>query len=301
MDQKQDTDLGSSTEDGSITENTSFTRNKLLKAAGAAGAGIAFGAVTGSARAWTPSSRNAHLSKNRLERGMVGGPTGFDGAQRYQYGPNTAAGRAIAGLKKITNNGKKQLNLNMRMWSGATGQLSVAFPKGAPTVADQLLKEAGVRLRLTADRPDRSDHQEPADDLDARRVEPHPRHVDRGQRRLRRGWARPQPGRLRCQAPARLGPGLRRRQGRRSDSEPVRGQLLRRLAGRRLPGLGLPAATSSTTRRIRRTSRRSTATTSASRRPGRSTPTSRRSSPARPRSSTGRSTSRTPTGATRTG
>ncbi len=77
MDQKQDTDLGSSTEDGSSTENTSFTRNKLLKAAGAAGAGIAFGAVTGSARAWTPSSRNAHLSKNRLERGMVGGPTGL--------------------------------------------------------------------------------------------------------------------------------------------------------------------------------------------------------------------------------
>ncbi len=41
----------------------------------------------------------------------------------------------------------------MRMWSGATGQLSVAFPKGAPTVANQLLKEAGVRLRLTAIAP----------------------------------------------------------------------------------------------------------------------------------------------------
>ena len=84
---------------------------------------------------------------------MIGGPTGFPGAQRYQYGPNTAAGRAILGLKKFTNNGKKRLDLKMRMWNGATGQLSVPFPKGAPSVADQLLKEANVKLHLTAIAP----------------------------------------------------------------------------------------------------------------------------------------------------
>jgi multiple sugar transport system substrate-binding protein len=88
-----------------------------------------------------------------LERGMIGGPTGFPGARRYQYGPNTAAGRAILGLKKFTNNGKKRLDLKMRMWNGATGQLSVPFPKGAPSVADQLLKEANVKLHLTAIAP----------------------------------------------------------------------------------------------------------------------------------------------------
>ena len=45
---------------------------------------------------------------------------------------------------------KKQLTLKMRMWSGATGQLTVPFPKGAPSVADLLLKEANVKLQLTA-------------------------------------------------------------------------------------------------------------------------------------------------------
>ena len=134
-------------------ESKSVSRAKLLKIAGAAGAGIAFGGLAGGAKAWTPSARNAHLSKRALERGMIGGPTGFPGAQRYQYGPNTAAGRAILGLKKFTNNGKKRLDLKMRMWNGATGQLSVPFPKGAPSVADQLLKEANVKLHLTAIAP----------------------------------------------------------------------------------------------------------------------------------------------------
>jgi multiple sugar transport system substrate-binding protein len=139
--------------DGSSADKSTISRSKLLKVAGAAGAGVAFGSLTGAAKAWTPLSRNAHLSKRGLAKGMVGGPTGFDGAQRYQYGPNTAAGRAVAGLKKFTNNGKKRLDIKMRMWNGATGQLSVPFPKGAPSVADQLLKETGVKLHLTAVAP----------------------------------------------------------------------------------------------------------------------------------------------------
>jgi multiple sugar transport system substrate-binding protein len=134
-------------------EDKRVSRGSLLKAAGAAGAGLAFGGFAGGAKAWTPSARNAHLSKRTLERGMIGGPTGFAGAQRYQYGPNTAAGRAVLGLKRLTNNGKKRIDLKMRMWNGATGQLSVPFPKGAPSVADQLLKETGVKLHLTAIAP----------------------------------------------------------------------------------------------------------------------------------------------------
>jgi multiple sugar transport system substrate-binding protein len=134
-------------------EDKRVSRSSLLKAAGAAGAGLAFGGLAGGAKAWTPSARNAHLSKRTLEKGMIGGPTGFAGAQRYQYGPNTAAGRAVLGLKRLTNNGKKRIDLKMRMWNGATGQLSVPFPKGAPSVADQLLKETGVKLHLTAIAP----------------------------------------------------------------------------------------------------------------------------------------------------
>ena len=146
-------EMGDQHPDTEKPEGKAVSRAKLLKVAGAAGAGIAFGGLAGGAKAWTPSARNAHLSKNALEKGMIGGPTGFPGAQRYQYGPNTAAGRAVLGLKKLTNNGKKRIDLKMRMWNGATGQLSVPFPKGAPSVADQLLKETGVKLHLTAIAP----------------------------------------------------------------------------------------------------------------------------------------------------
>ena len=134
-------------------DGSTFSRSKLLKVAGAAGAGMALGGIAGTAKAWTPTARNAHLAKNRLERGMVGGPTGFKGAQRYQYGANTSAGRAAAALKRLTNNGKKPLEIRMRMWNGATGQLNVPFPKGAPSVAAVLQKDTGVKLKLTAIAP----------------------------------------------------------------------------------------------------------------------------------------------------
>jgi multiple sugar transport system substrate-binding protein len=138
-------------------EDRSFSRGKLLKTAGIAGAGIAFGGLAGKAKAWTPSSHNAALAKNRLEKGMVGGPTGFPGAQRYQYGPNTAPGRAVLGLKRLTNNGKKPLTLSWRIWNGAVGQFTSPFPKSAPTVAAQLEKETGVKINFIQDTPDNND------------------------------------------------------------------------------------------------------------------------------------------------
>src|SRR5690242_4371434 len=100
-----------------------LTRAQLVGAAGAAAAG------------WTRSSRNAHLANRRLARGMVGGPTGFPGAQRYQYGAGSAEGRAIQGLRRLTRNGKSPITLSMLIWSGAVGHWNSPFPKGAPTAA----------------------------------------------------------------------------------------------------------------------------------------------------------------------
>ncbi len=130
-----------------------LSRKHFVAGAGAAGAALLLGQGSASATGWSRRSYNRHLGKRALSQGMAGGPTGFPGASRYQYGPNTAAGRAIAGLKKYTNNGKKRLDLKMRMWNGATGQLSQPFPKGAPSVADVLLSEANVKLHLTAIAP----------------------------------------------------------------------------------------------------------------------------------------------------
>src|SRR5439155_6805504 len=146
--EKQDVSPETNASDGAA-----FDRAKLLKGAGTVSAAVLFGGLAGKAKAWSPSARNTHLSKNALEAGNIGGPTGFAGAQRYQYGANTAAGQAILGLRKLTNNGKTRLDLKMRMWNGATGQISVPFPKGAPSVGDLLLKEANVKLHLTAIAP----------------------------------------------------------------------------------------------------------------------------------------------------
>jgi multiple sugar transport system substrate-binding protein len=133
--------------------SASFSRKRFVAGAGTAGAALLLGQGAAAASGMSTRSYNRHLGKRALSHGMAGGPTGFPGAQRYQYGPDTAAGRAIAGLKKYTNNGKKQLNLNVRMWNGATGQLSQPFPKGAPSVLDVLLREANVKLHLTAIAP----------------------------------------------------------------------------------------------------------------------------------------------------
>ncbi len=144
---------------GDEPEGGAFTRGKLLKVAGAAGAGITIGQIAGTAKAWTPAAYNRALGVNRLARGMIGGPTGFPGAQRYQYGPNTAPGRAIQALKRMTNNGKKPITLTWRIWDGAVGQMNVPFPKGATAVSKQLEKEAGVKLKFILDPPQANDQK----------------------------------------------------------------------------------------------------------------------------------------------
>src|SRR3954452_19199260 len=112
------------------------TRAGLLREAGLAGAALA---------GWSSSSRNAHLANRALARGMVGGPTGFPGAARYQYGPESAEGRAITGLRRLTKNGRSPITLSLLIWPGAIGHWNTPSPtKGAPTPATLLAKEAGV-------------------------------------------------------------------------------------------------------------------------------------------------------------
>ena len=76
-----------------------LTRGKFIAGAGAAGAGLAFGAMPAMAKGWSPESRNKAL-QNGLAPGMYGGPTGFKGAERYQYPVNSEEGRAIAALRR---------------------------------------------------------------------------------------------------------------------------------------------------------------------------------------------------------
>lgn len=147
MDQER-ADQGQETTPASQDGHDGLTRAQLLKTAGVAGAAAVLGGGVAQAAAKTVARTAA--SANALPKGYVGGPTGFAGANRYWYTADTAAGRASLALRKLTNNGKSPITLNMTIWTGATGQLTAPFPAGAPAVAALLLKETGVKLKLTA-------------------------------------------------------------------------------------------------------------------------------------------------------
>ena len=215
-------------------ETARLTRAQLLKTAGAAGAGVILSGGAAQAAMRTAASLAA------LPKGAIGGPTGFAGAQRYQYGANTAAGRAAEALRRITKNGNTPLTINMRMWTGAERPAHGALPHGRPSRGGPAAEGHRGQAQHHHDRPDRADRQEPRDDRHARRLDPPPRHCDRGQRRLRGGRARDaiSTSSFTSTGPTGSGDYGRPQPGR--DDDPVQRQHLCGLDGWGLPGLGLP-------------------------------------------------------------
>lgn len=145
---------------GEDASGRGLSRKHFVAGVGAAGAALALGQGSAAAKGWSSTAYNRHLGKRALSRGMAGGPTGFPGAARYQYPDNSAEGRAIAGLKKLTNNGKNPITLKWRIWNGAVGQLNKPFPtKTAPSVQQLLEQESGIKLQFVLSTPDNNDQK----------------------------------------------------------------------------------------------------------------------------------------------
>jgi multiple sugar transport system substrate-binding protein len=83
-----------------------------------------------------------------LAPGMIGGPTGFDGAERYQYGPDTPEGRVIEAIKAMKGAGNAPAKIVLGLSDGSIGQLTKPFPEGAPSIKDLWEKETGVPLEI---------------------------------------------------------------------------------------------------------------------------------------------------------
>ena len=82
-----------------------------------------------------------------LAPGMIGGPTGFDGAERYQYGADTPEGRAIEAAKSAQGRqGVDKIVLGLS--DGSIGQLTQPFPAGAPSIKELWEKETGITLEI---------------------------------------------------------------------------------------------------------------------------------------------------------
>lgn len=87
-------------------------------------------------------------AEGTLAPGMVGGPWGFAGAERYQYGPDTPEGRAIEGLKALKGAGKAPDKIVMMLSEGSVGHLTKAYPAEGPTVKEVFEKETGITIEI---------------------------------------------------------------------------------------------------------------------------------------------------------
>lgn len=118
-----------------------FTRRDVLSATGST-----FLATSAIGIAPRYLVRPAHAAA--LAPGMIGGPTGFPGADRYQYGPDTPEGRAIEGIKALKAAGKAPAKIVFGLSEGSIGQLTKPFPEGAPSVKDLWEQETGIAVEI---------------------------------------------------------------------------------------------------------------------------------------------------------
>ncbi|NIN01825.1 MAG: extracellular solute-binding protein [candidate division Zixibacteria bacterium] len=125
-----------------------ITRRQFLDKSLKMGAGLATASVvsnlinTGRAPAFAASK------KAGLAPGMIGGPTGFEGAERYQYGPDEAPGRAIEALKKLKAEGKAPKKFVLMVPPGEVGHWENPFPEGAKPLKEVFREETGIDIQL---------------------------------------------------------------------------------------------------------------------------------------------------------
>lgn len=126
-----------------MSKITHMSRRQLL---GTGGKFAASAAIVGIAPKFLRPGRA--LAADALAPGMTGGPTGFDGAERYQYGPDTPEGRAIEAVKALKGAGKAPRRIVLGLSDGSIGQLTQPFPKGAPSVKELWEAETGIELDI---------------------------------------------------------------------------------------------------------------------------------------------------------
>lgn len=116
-----------------------LSRRDLLKAGVALGVGSMIG---------LPAFIRSVRAQEGLASGMIGGPTGFEGAERYQYGPDTPAGRAIEGIRALPADQKPE---TLRMLVGASAELhwTGVFPEGAQSALELFRQETGINVEIT--------------------------------------------------------------------------------------------------------------------------------------------------------
>src|ERR1041385_7833499 len=125
-----------------MSSATSRSRRQILASTGAASVCLA----TGIGPKFIRPGRA--YAADTLASGMIGGPTGFDGAERYQYGADTPEGRAVEAIKAMKGAGNAPAKIVLGLSDGSIGQLTKPFPAGAPSIKDLWEKETGITLEI---------------------------------------------------------------------------------------------------------------------------------------------------------
>lgn len=116
------------------------SRRELLKGSAAALAATGLGGL-GSFVA-TP------VFASEFAPGMTGGPTGFEGAERFQYNSGMSEGRAIEGIKALQAAGRAPKKLTILLPDGTIDQISKPFREGASAPLDVWKRETGIEIEM---------------------------------------------------------------------------------------------------------------------------------------------------------
>ena len=122
---------------------TNQSRRSFLKSTAAVSAASSMGGL--GAFVASPAFAGSH---DGLAPGMTGGPTGFEGAERFQYNNTMSEGRAIEGIKALQAAGNAPERISMLLTDGAIGQITKPFPDGAPSAKEVWERETGITIDI---------------------------------------------------------------------------------------------------------------------------------------------------------
>ncbi len=96
----------------------------------------------------TPAPSEEAPLKQGLAEGMYGGPTGFEGAERYQYPFDSEEGRAISALRRLRRDGIAPDSLVVQVDTFFRPQLETPYAPEGPSFTQLFEDETGIRIRL---------------------------------------------------------------------------------------------------------------------------------------------------------
>jgi len=149
-----------------------ISRKQFVAGAGATSFGLLLAACGGGGSSTEPAATTAPATteaadtstgavtpsgeaplKEGLADGMYGGPTGFPGAERYQYPLDSEEGRAISALRKMKQDGTAPDEIIVQTLDFARPQFETPSTEGAQTIVQLFEEETGIKIKFIETSP----------------------------------------------------------------------------------------------------------------------------------------------------